>query len=109
MMRAITLLTLCAALAACGNVRKDKLSFDGQYFRSKASKIDGDRRNFTVQVRPATLSVEGAQEAGRFEATKYCIENYGNSRVDWLVGPDDDPSSYVIEGDSLTLQGTCEG
>ena len=104
------LVLLCSALVACGNVRKDKLSFDGQYFRSKASKTGSDdRRQFSVDVRPVSASVEGAQEAGRHEATKYCIENFGNSVVFWDIGPDDDPQTYVLDGDTLVLQGTCEG
>lgn len=110
MIRLSVLILLCTSLVACGNLRKDKLSFDGQYFRSKASKTDNeDRRAFRIDVRPASASIEGAQEAGRHEATKYCIENYGNSVVLWQVGPDDDPATYVLDGDALVLQGTCEG
>lgn len=110
MIRLSVLALVCTALVSCGNVREDKLSFDGQYFRSKASKASSEeRRAFTVDVRPVSASVEGAQEAGRHEATKYCIENYGSSAVIWQVGPDDDPATYVLEGDTLVLQGACEG
>lgn len=108
-MRLGLLLTVCVALVACDNLRKDKLSFDGQFFRTKASKAGDNRRVFTVDVRPVSASIEGAQEAGRHEATKYCIENFGNSVVIWQVGPDDAPESYVFDGDGLVLSGTCEG
>lgn len=109
MKRGVVCLIVLLAFAGCENARKDRLSFDGQYFRSKASKVDGDRREVQVSVRPASASIEGAQEAGRYEATKYCVENYGNSVVDWVVGPDDDPASYVLDGDTLVLRGACEG
>lgn len=104
-------LAVCAvlvlAVGACDAARKDRLAFDGEYFRSKAAKVDGDRRQIEVTVKPASASITGAQEAGRHEATVYCIENYGSSAVDWVVGPDDDPASYVLDGDVLMLRGAC--
>lgn len=110
MIRLAVLVTLCGALVACDNVRKDQIAFDGQYFRSKAAKIDkGDRRPFTVEVRPASASLPGALAAGRHEAIKYCVDTFGNSTMTWRVGPDNDPASYVLQGDTLVLEGVCEG
>ncbi len=108
LLRAALMVTLCVAVAGC-NARRDQLAFDGQYYRSKASKVDGDRRQIAVTVRPVSASIEGAQEAGRYEATKYCIENYGSSAVEWVVGPDQDPDSYTLDGDNLVLRGACAG
>lgn len=110
MMRLTALLITCAALVACSNVQKDKISFDGQYFRSKASKSGkDDRRPFTVEVRPASASIPGALAAGRHEAVKYCVDTFGNSVINWTVGPDSDPNTYVLNGDTLVLEGVCEG
>lgn len=109
MIRFALMFALTAGLAACGNLRRDQIAFDGQTFRSKAAKASDDRRAFTVEVRPVSASMEGAREAGRFEATKYCVETFGNSAVVWQVGPEDDPASYALQGDTLVLQGTCEG
>ncbi len=109
MIRAVVGLSLIAALVAgCGG-RQDRFAFDGQYFRSKAARVEGDRRQFIISVRPASASLEGAVEAGRYESTKYCIENYGNSAVDWVVGPDQDLGTYRIENDTLLLRGACKG
>ena len=104
------LIALCGALAACGGLRKDQIAFDGQVFRTNAKPVErGDRQTFAVTVRPVSASLAGALEAGRHEGKKYCIETYGNSVIVWTRGPDDDPSSYVIDRDTLVLQGTCEG
>lgn len=108
--RLLLLVTLCGALAACGSLRKDQIAFDGQFFRASAKPEDrADRQSFAVTVRPASASLVGALEAGRHEGMKYCIETYGNSVILWTRGPDDDPSSHVIERDTLVLLGTCEG
>ncbi len=108
--RLLLTLALCGVLAACADIGKDDIAFDGQFFRSTAKHVDrADRQAFTVNVRPASASLAGALEAGRHEGKKYCIETFGNSVIDWTRGPDDDPSSHVFEGDTLVLQGTCEG
>lgn len=109
MIRAVVVVGLILALlASCGN-RRDRVAFDGQFFSSKASRVDGDRQQITVSVRPVSASLEGALAAGRYESTRYCIDNYGNSAVDWVVGPDQDPNTYRIENDTLVLRGACEG
>ncbi|MEP4197361.1 MAG: hypothetical protein ABJL99_17200 [Aliishimia sp.] len=109
MLRVGISLVLCYALVACSAVSKDKQTFDGQFFRTKASKVDSDRRQIQVSVSPVSASIEGAQEAGRHEATIYCIKNYGSSAIDWRVGPDDATDSYTFDGDTLTLRGACAG
>ena len=109
MIRVTLIAALSLALLAGCKSRRDRIAFDGQLFRSNASKVDGDRQQIAVSVRPVSASFQGALEAGRYEATRYCIENYGNSRVDWLVGPDQEPGTYRIEDDTLVLRGTCEG
>lgn len=109
MVRTVVILGLIAALVAgCGS-RRDRIAFDGQFFRSNASRVDGDRQQIVVTVRPVSASFAGALDAGRYEATRYCIANYGNSAVDWVLGPDQEPSTYRIENDTLVLRGACEG
>lgn len=102
-------LLLCAALAVsgCAN-RKNQVLYDGEVFRAKASKIDRDTRQmFAVEVPGVSKSFEGAREAGRFEGTRYCLENYGTSDIVWSRGPDDDPDTLLAERDKLSLRGTC--
>lgn len=102
--RVVSLIALSATLAACGS-EDQRVLFDGLYFRTSSDKIGEDRANFSVLVRDAALSVDAAREAGRYEGTVYCIENYGTSRILWSLGPDSEQLA-VRDGD-LTLQGRC--
>lgn len=94
-------------LSGCDRVRADKVAFDGVYFRSNASAIEKQRDFFQINVTPVSSSIEGAREAGRYEATRYCIENFGTSDLDWVQGPDAEDGTLTIDNDSLILSGTC--
>jgi hypothetical protein len=100
-------LSLVAAglLSACGP-SEDAIAFDGQLYRTKVRDLD-QRHTFTVTAKPVSSSLLGAKEAARYEATIYCVNNYGSSKIDWLVGPDDPDEAMSIENDTLTLQGEC--
>lgn len=107
MKTALTLLAITAVLAGCEQ-RKDKLSFDGVVFRSKASKVDKDPKEMVVSVKPVSASFSGALQAGEYEATRYCVLNFGSSEIDWIVGPHQDEGSYAVENDTLMLRGNCD-
>lgn len=94
-------------LSACNERRADKVAFDGVFFRSTASKVDKQRDVFEITVSPASSSIEGAREAGRYEATRYCIANFGTSDVVWTEGPDAEDGTLRIANDRLILTGTC--
>lgn len=106
-MRAVAILAL-VALTACGQ-SDDAILFDGQAFRARAATVGEDSANFAVSVSPVSASLFGAREAARYEATKYCIANWGSSRISWVVGPDADPRRLALQaqGDTLTLAGRC--
>lgn len=106
---AIGALALIAVLAGCSG-DKDKILFDGYDFRSKTAPVDKkrSRADFTVTIKDATRSLDGAREAGRYQGTRYCIANYGNSDIDWAVGPDTDPAQLRIVDGDLSFQGTCQ-
>ena len=92
-------------LTACG--RSDAVTFDDQVYRAKLSRVDRELITFSVDVSPVSASFEGALEAGRYEATRHCIENFGTSKIDWEIGPDDDPETLAIVNDTLSFQGSC--
>lgn len=107
---AVRVIACCGAIlavSACGQNTENRIAFDGVYFRAKASKVDDDRSIFTASVKKASLSPEGAREAAAYEALRYCIENYGTSRILWTVGPDNEPANLISADDVLTLQGEC--
>lgn len=101
-------------LAGCSQVentarklKRDNQTFDGQRFRASASSSREDPHRFVATVREPSKSVDGAIEAGVYQATKYCITTYGTSNIDWTVGPDT-PQAQLIDGSGiLTLTGRC--
>ena len=103
-------MTAILLLSACDNERKKRVAFNGVYFKSKTKAVDKKKTlsEFYTRINGVSYSFDGAREAGRYEGTKYCINNYGTSNIDWKVGPDTDPSHLVITDDSLTFLGRCD-
>ncbi len=99
-------LVVLGVLAGCTG-RDDRLTFDGQYFRTKVSRVDRQRDVFTVRIRDVARSLDGAREAGRHAGNAYCVENYGSSDIDWTVGPDTPPEQLRIADNTLVFQGVC--
>lgn len=101
------LLIAVLLLAACTERKADRVAFDGQFFRASAKKVDKRRLNFEVTVRPVSASLEGAVAAGEFEATRYCVGNFGTSNIEWTNGPAPEDGRLLVTNDRLTLTGTC--
>ena len=96
-------------MTGCSNpfeLEENKVFFDGYYFSSKLSRSKLDDRSFDLTVRRANRSLSGAREAGRYEATRFCIKNYGTSDIKWVLGPDD--QSIGLTGKVLKLSGQCD-
>lgn len=93
-------------LAACTDSR-NRIPFDGQFFRTKVAKVDKQRGVFTVTIRDVSRSLDGAREAGRHAGNAYCVELFGSSKIAWSVGPDTPPEELTIIDDTLTFQGVC--
>ena len=96
-------------MTGCSNpfeLEENKVSFDGYYFSSKLSRSKLDDRSFDLTVSRANRSLSGAREAGRYEATKFCIKNYGTSDIKWVLGPDD--QTIGLTGKVLKLSGQCD-
>ncbi len=93
-------------LAACGDPRP---AFDGVTFRASLDAAKDTPELFVVEVRDAGKSLDGARAAGRYEAVRYCIETFGNSRIDWAQGPDAEASALQFDDGDLILKGQCAG
>lgn len=102
----VSLCAVAAVLAGC-TPKEDRITFDGKYFRTKISKVDGQRDVFTLLVKNASQSIDGAREAARYDATVYCVNLYGSSDITWVVGPDSPSESLRLVDDSLTFSGSC--
>ena len=96
-------------IMGCSNpfeLKENKVSFDGYYFSSKLSRSKLDDRSFDLTVKRANRSLSGAREAGRYEATRFCIKNFGTSDIKWVLDPDD--QSIGLTGKVLKLSGQCD-
>lgn len=105
--RGLVVAAFAVTLSACAQDDETRLAFQGVYFKTKASKVDDNRQRFTVSVKNMSLAPQGAIEAGEFEATRYCITNYGTSRIIWSAGPDRPLQQLPVVNDTLTLAGEC--
>ncbi len=103
-----TVVVASTLVAACsGTIRNvNAVKFDGHYFAGRASKSGADPHGFSVRIRNAAKSIAGAREAARYEATIYCIQQFGTSDIIWSIGPDDEAIS--LSNRSLTLAGRCD-
>ncbi|MEP2920202.1 MAG: hypothetical protein ABJP06_05715 [Sulfitobacter sp.] len=108
-MKLWTGLALCGGLLAGCTAADDRILFDGQSYRAKLRKVDRQFDTFTVAVSPVSRSLKGAREAGKHEATVYCVSQFGSSDVIWTAGPDAADDMLAISGDTLLLQGKCPG
>ncbi len=103
---------LCLAiLSGCGaKSSNNRVLFDGIYFRANARSVDkrASPADFTVTVNGVGASLDGAREAGRYEGIRFCIRNFGSSKIEWKVGPDSEPQTLRIENDKLTFAGKCQ-
>lgn len=106
MMRGVSVLVLAAVLLTSCGPGEDAITFDGQFYRTKVRDQE-QRHQFIVTASPVSASLLGAREAARYEATRYCVNNYGSSAIKWVVGPDDPDAALPISNNTLTLQGEC--
>ena len=105
----ISVLGCFFVLLGCANLiglEENKVSFDGYKFSTKLNRDKVDDRSFSLVVRRANRSLSGAREAGRYEATKFCIKNFGTSDVEWVLSPDD--NNVGLTGKILELSGRCD-
>lgn len=97
-----------AAILALGACAKPgaRMLFEGNYYPAKAKKGE-TREDVIVTVRRIDQGLKGAREAGRHEATRYCVETVGDSTIEWLRGPDAEEGVLLTQGGNLVLQGRC--
>tara|TARA_R110002012_G_scaffold271677_1_gene456902 strand:+ start:201 stop:557 length:357 start_codon:yes stop_codon:yes gene_type:complete len=106
---ALVALTGCATISnVTGRLTgSDRQTFEGQVYRTAIAFDRAAPADFVVRVQLAGRTLSGAREAGRHEATKHCIEYFGNSEAVWQVGPDSPDTALLFEGDTLVLTGRC--
>ena len=96
---AILLLFGCSA-----RIKENRVAFDGFLFNSKL-KVGLNKKDFEITVLRANRSLSGAKEAGRYEATIYCVNKFGTSDIVWDLNPED--VSKVSSSKSIFIKGRC--
>ncbi|MDT8329266.1 MAG: hypothetical protein RQ750_18180 [Roseovarius sp.] len=98
----------CAVLmlAGCTEI-KERSFFEGKYYPPKTRVEKGDRRNFTASVRRASRGINGAQQAAVHEATRYCLESFGTSEIEWSGVAKGEGPVYGRSGDTVSVTGRC--
>lgn len=102
-------LLLATLLVGCGGQSSGGQGprFDGQTFRGSAKPVQGDRAEFVATARQPSKSITGATQAAAYQGKQYCINTFGTSDIDWIVGPDTPTSQLPVSESSLTLTGRC--
>lgn len=108
MFRAVIISLLALTLLGGCVERAKRVYFDGKHYptRGKAVSKD-DRKAFIINVRKASQGLAGAREAGRHGGSRYCIETFGTSEIEWAVGPDSPDEVLVLVNGNLQLSGRC--
>ncbi|MFD3189290.1 hypothetical protein ACFMPD_03315 [Sedimentitalea sp. HM32M-2] len=113
--RSTGLPAICAAavlivVAGCSGRDANAVAFDGVVFKAKTAAVDKkvSRADFTATIFDVSRSLDGARQAAGYEGTKYCIENYGTSVIDWSVGPETEPGRLQVADDAITFRGRCD-
>jgi hypothetical protein len=110
---AVIILGVLAGCAAIQNgtraLSNDRQRFNGQLYSAKVQADATRPELFVVAVGNLDRGLEGAVEAGRYEAYTYCLNRFGLTDIRWALGPDAPRQSLRITDGRLTLQGECVG
>lgn len=104
----IVIVMLIIVAVAAGCTRKERVTFNGVYYKAKAKAVSRDDvLNFAVRVPRVDRGRDGALLAGAHEGKRYCLENAGTSEIDWAQGPDGTGGSVPVTNNTMTFTGTC--
>lgn len=110
MIRFALISVLVLSTASCGLLSRDKSrnaeSERALPFKAKLSSGD-DKRNIAIAVVNKGAGVEEVRESVRFEATKYCLLNYGGSDAAWQISPVSKDWAFTQDGDKLVFNARC--
>ena len=97
-------LSILLLFGCSARINENRVAFDGFMFNSKL-KVGLNKKDFEITVLRANRSLSGAKEAGRYEATIYCVNKFGTSNIGWDLDPED--VSEVSSSKSIFIKGRC--
>ncbi len=104
-MRLPIIISLAFVVSACGEAWQDnRIPFGGIIFAYSVDAYPDKPEDFRIVIKNAVQNVDASREAGQYEGTKYCVETFGTSDIEWGQGPEADPT--IIKG-NLHLNGSC--
>ena len=106
-MKHAMMITCAVLLLGACTERSERAFFDGNYYPPKTRAEKEDRRNFTASVRRASRGINGAQQAAVHEATRYCLESFGTSEIEWSGVPEGEGPVHGRSGDTVSVTGSC--
>ena len=75
-------------------------------YKAKLSKGD-DKRDITITVVNKGAGLSEVRESVRFEATKYCLLNYGGSDAEWTLDPATGDWAFATSDEALIFTARC--
>lgn len=103
----VAVAALMIVVAGC-SAREERMLFDGNYYPADSGAVSQDRLDFTASVTRASQGMDGAQRATVHEATRYCVNTFGTSRIDWANVPaGSDGPAFARNGDRVSASGRC--
>ncbi|WP_298257147.1 hypothetical protein [uncultured Litoreibacter sp.] len=110
MIRLVLIASLAFGAASCSTFSRDKSrNADTERalpFKAKLSSGD-DKRDIEIRVQNKGAGVEEVRESVRFEATKYCLLNYGGSDAEWKLSSVSKDWAFTQDGDTLVFNARC--
>lgn len=111
MLRMIIIIVLSVLVAGCANQREQIFGTSAQSaanlpYRADITKGD-DLRDIRVRVRAGGNTVSAVRETVRFQATRYCLWNYGGSETRWTQDPATGDWAFTRSGEDMIFTGRC--
>jgi hypothetical protein len=103
---------ICVALTLTGCGLRERIFGGGGQsdralpYRAKLAKGE-DRRDISVRVQSRGASVAAVRESVRFQATRYCLINFGGADTRWVINPVTGDWAFTRDGDDMIFQGRC--
>ena len=106
------LILICVALTLTGCGLRERIFGSGGQadrvlpYKAKLARGE-DTRDFAVQVQAGGASVQAVRESARFQATRYCLTNFGGADASWQLDPVTGDWAYSRDGGDLLFRGRC--
>lgn len=112
-MKHLPLIVLALGLSGCGisdrlGLGSDATAENLPYRAALAASENKHDISVTVTA-PVGTTVEQVRESVRYQATRHCLESFGNSDADWQIDPASGDWAFARTEEAMTFTARCEG